>query len=435
MKKLQHHPLAARLPEMTESDFSQLKQSIAAKGGLTDPIVLLDGMILDGRHRDRACEELGIKATYVNYQKSWGDPVEFVISKSSHRNMTTGQKVVVAESFMDDFTQARGKDAKGRSDEYAAMRFAVATQSINRVRQIRKTSPSIYKELRAGLLNVNQAFNRYSTQVRGKAVRKTRLAAESTVALDCKILIGDVIDKLETIPANSVRCIFTDPPYNIGVDYDGDKTGDHRSDQEFIAWCSNWLTECARVLANDGSLFVMMPPRYSSDLHILLTAWGLKYRNTIAWVEHFGAYQEGNFTHCWRPILYFTRTEEFIWNRDARVPSMRQFKYGGDSRANPDGKIPSNVWEASRVQGTACGRVPFAKAPPQLPLSIPEQCILLTTNTGDTVLDPFSGNGTTGIAAAIHGRSYIGIERSKLYAGQSEQWIAHEVARLTKEIK
>lgn len=431
MKKLKAHPLADRLPEMTDSDYQQLKASVLALGKLAEPIVLLDGMILDGRHRYRVCGETGIEPAFVDFKKSWGDPAEFVISKSSHRNMTIGQKAVVAEAFMDDFAKSRGKEIEGRSAEYAGDRFGVARQYVDQVRQIRRASPELFGEIRAGKLNVNQAYNRFRHHDRSKQVRRVRNASASFSIDNCQIIRGDAIDTLDSLPRKLAKCIFIDSPYNIGLKYHGDKTGDRLSDAKFTDWCCQWLQAAVPVLTNDGSIFVMMPPKYAFELHRELTALGLHYRNTIAWVETFGSYQEGNLTECWRPILYFTRSDKFIWNPDVRIASDRQAKYG-DSRANPHGKLVSNVWQIPRVQGTASDRVPFADAPPQLPLEIPRRCILLSTDPGDTVLDCFNGNGTTGVAALLEGRKYIGIEKSKLYAGQSEQWIASQLAKHAK---
>ncbi|HZL37281.1 MAG TPA: site-specific DNA-methyltransferase, partial [Tepidisphaeraceae bacterium] len=64
---------------------------------------------------------------------------------------------------------------------------------------------------------------------------------------------------------------------------------------------------------------------------------------------------------------------------------------------------------------------------------IPERCIRIASDPGDTILDPFNGNGTTGIAALRAGRKYIGIDRSKLYLEQSRKWIATQVAKVKEE--
>lgn len=436
MRKLKIHPLAERLPEMTPEEFAAFKLGVATLGKFTDKIVVLDGKILDGRHRQRAGAELGIEPQYEEltgeqFRRRYGDPAEFVIAKASHRNLTSAQKACIAESFMEDFVAARGDEIKGRSDEYAAERFGVASKYVKIVRQIRAKSPELYDELRSGRLNVNQANNRFRQLGRRSHVRKLA-KIDAPASGDWKIILGDAIEQLQVMPAKSARVIFADPPYNIGLKYHGDKSGDSMGRAEFIDWCSSWLNECARVLSDDGSIFVMIPANYAHTLAVIMGSMecGLQYRDTIAWVERFGPHRESSLTPCWRPILYFTKSDSFIWN-EVREPSDRQEKYG-DKRANPAGKTLTNVWEVARLQGTTNERVPYDDAPPQLPIAVPERAILLASNPGDLVVDPFNGNGTTGVAAVVNGRRYIGIERSKRYRNQAEQWMAGEIARRLK---
>ena len=77
-------------------------------------------------------------------------------------------------------------------------------------------------------------------------------------------------------------------------------------------------------------------------------------------------------------------------------------------------------------------RVPWLgqeKQPPQLPLDLVRRCILLASNPGDVVLDPFNGNGVSGVAALTAQRRYVGIDRSEKYIGQARRWIAAEYER------
>ena len=80
---MQAHPLAAIFPPMAEGQFEALKKDIAEHGQI-DPICILDGKILDGRNRWRACEELGIKPKTQDFNGN-GDPLRFIIAKNLHR--------------------------------------------------------------------------------------------------------------------------------------------------------------------------------------------------------------------------------------------------------------------------------------------------------------------------------------------------------------
>lgn len=79
---LTQHPLSAAFPSMSDADFQALKDDIE-NNGQREPVIVLDGMVLDGWHRYRACVDLGIKATQFTYSE--GDPVGFVLSHNLHR--------------------------------------------------------------------------------------------------------------------------------------------------------------------------------------------------------------------------------------------------------------------------------------------------------------------------------------------------------------
>jgi DNA modification methylase len=220
----------------------------------------------------------------------------------------------------------------------------------------------------------------------------------------------------------------TDPPYNIGKRYHADPHGDAMEDAKFLTWCERWLTECKRVLTPDGSLFVMINGPYAARIEMILRGLEMHRRNTIYWWENNPENQKGNFSDAVRPIHYFTKhTDLFVFHDDVRVDSRRQAI--GDSRGLDAGKIPDNVWIDCRIPGNSKERVPFKDAPPQLPLAIPDRCIRVASDPGDTVLDPFNGNGVTGVAAIANGRKYIGFDRSVKYLKQSRTWIAAQLAK------
>ncbi len=95
MPKLQIHPLANLLPRMTDAEFGALKSDIEQTRAVREPAVLLDGKILDGRHRAQACDELGIELPTIDFDAKWGSPVRYVYSKAVHRNLTDSQKACV----------------------------------------------------------------------------------------------------------------------------------------------------------------------------------------------------------------------------------------------------------------------------------------------------------------------------------------------------
>jgi DNA modification methylase len=414
---------------MSDAEYSSLLAWMR-DGGKVEPIVLHENKVLDGRHRLRAHLELGTRPRFIKFDPAWGDPIEWVIGVNSHRSKSDGQRAYEAAKFMSDLARLRRKsaaDLDGRASELAATRFGVSPRQVEYARVLMKRAPKLFGKLGTDrTYNVNRAMQEHNRHLRARLHRSAVAAAPADMH-NCDLRLGDVVERLEEIPSKSVRVIFGDSPYNLKKHYHGDKSGDARTDAEFLAWCRAWLAGCARVLAADGSLFVMMNNRYAGRLESILRELGLHWRNTIYWWENNPENQRGNFSDAVRQILYFTRDRNsFVWNDDVRVDSRRNAI--GDKRGLDAGKIPDNVWIDCRIPGNSGERVPFRDAPPQLPVAIPERCILIASEPGDTILDPFNGNGTTAVAALTHGRRYIGIDRSRKYLEQSRRWISAQLA-------
>lgn len=243
--------------------------------------------------------------------------------------------------------------------------------------------------------------------------------------MTCTILPGDCLESLQTLERESVDLVVTDPPYNIGIDYGYGPDSDRRRDYDL--WCERWIGWCYRALKPHGSLWIISGQEYGAFIDIAIQNAGMTVRNRITWHETFGVYCQKKFGRCSRPIYYAVKNQKrFTFNADAvTIPSARQAKYA-DKRANPAGKIMGDVWQVNRVCGTFRERV--AGVPTQLPEELVERIISVSSNPGDTILDPFAGSGTTLAVAARLGRSGIGCELNPEYAKIAEARIARAVA-------
>jgi site-specific DNA-methyltransferase (adenine-specific) len=244
--------------------------------------------------------------------------------------------------------------------------------------------------------------------------------------LDWSVIEGDCVEAMGGMEAGSARLVFADPPYNIGVDYGDGAKGDRLPADRYLGWCRRWMTASARLLTPDGSLWAMSDPRWAGHFQCLLEDVGLHYRETIIWHETFGVYCEGKFGQDHRALFRFTRHPRRQVFHPERVPSARQSKYG-DKRANPLGRVPSNVWTISRVCGTFGERLP--DFPTQLPLDLLRCGVTTASDPGDLVLDPFSGSATTGVAALESGRRYLGIESRGAFAAASRSRLSEAARR------
>jgi site-specific DNA-methyltransferase (adenine-specific) len=233
---------------------------------------------------------------------------------------------------------------------------------------------------------------------------------------------------MHRLQAGSVPLIFADPPYNQGIDY-GEHYNDPMNPSEYRAWSLKWMCACVRLLAPDGTMFLLKRKEWAAHSELLLMKAGLRIRDRITWYETFGVNCTNRYNRTSRVLFWCTKNpKRFTFNRSAVTrPSDRQTKYN-DKRANPDGKVWDDVWTISRVAGTFKERI--KGFPTQLPLALLRPIVGAHSNPGDLVLDPFSGTATTGAACIELGRHYLGIEKSANYAELSRRRLASTTPRL-----
>lgn len=216
--------------------------------------------------------------------------------------------------------------------------------------------------------------------------------------------------------------IFADPPFNIGYKYD--KYHDKKESTNYIAWTKDWMAACKKVLKPHGSFYIAIGDDYAANVRIIGEELGMFLRNWIIWHYTFGQQTKNKFARSHTHIFYFVNDKKnFTFNDKAiRVLSDRQLIYE-DSRANPAGKMPNDVWtEYSRVCGTFKERAGWH--PCQMPEDLLMRIIAASSNRGDCVLDPFCGSGTTAAAACILGRNYASIDMSEKYVENTRKRLA-----------
>lgn len=208
--------------------------------------------------------------------------------------------------------------------------------------------------------------------------------------------------------------IFADPPYflsNDGISYqagkivsvnkgDWDKGGTPKHIREFN---HDWIALCREKLKDNGTIWISGTYHNFFAVANCLTDLGFKILNVITWAK---TNPPPNIS-----CRYFTYSTEFIiWAR--KWPKRpHQFNYEMMRQLN-GGKQMTDVW---RLPAIAPWEKTCGKHPTQKPLSIMSRIILASTNAGDWIFDPFAGSSTTGIAANLLNRRFLGIEREQEY--------------------
>ncbi|NDG19432.1 MAG: site-specific DNA-methyltransferase [Betaproteobacteria bacterium] len=304
--------------------------------------------------------------------------------------------------------------------EARAAEAKVSPATMARADQIAKR-PDLERKVVAGEMKPAEALREIRSTKRRQeleeAAAKAAVERHESDRPNWSILNVDVMDGLESVrdEHGPARLIFTDPPYNIGIDYGGGAKADRLDDDEYMSWFSNWLALCWECLTEDGSAWVMIGDEYAAEYAVAIKEAGFTIRSWIKWYETFGVNCSNKFNRTSRHIFYAVKDpSSFVFNQEAVTrPSDRQTKYG-DSRAASGGKLWDDVWQIPRLTGTCSERIP--DFPTQLPLALVEPIVLCASMPGDLVVDPFNGSGTTGVASVRNGRKYIGIEKSEAFA-------------------
>ncbi|MEM6798072.1 MAG: DNA methyltransferase [Planctomycetota bacterium] len=263
---------------------------------------------------------------------------------------------------------------------------------------------------------------------------------------------GDCLELLRGLEAESVNLAFADPPFNIGFKYD--EYQDDHADEDYIAWCCDWMSELHRVLKPTGSFWLAIGDEFAADLRVKAhREVGFTPRNWVVWYYTFGQNCTRKFNRSHVHLFHFVKDEEqHTFNAQdplVRVPSARALVYG-DKRANPTGRLPDDTWmlnpgwalrpqdlrddaEAfqpmddtwyfSRVAGTFKERQGFHGC--QMPEQLLGRIVRISSSPGDLVLDPFSGSGTTLAVAKKLGRRWLGFDISEDYVTYASERVAN----------
>ena len=313
-------------------------------------------------------------------------------------------------------------NTNARTAERLAEFSNTSGSSIDRTKAVRENAPDLFEQMQNGEIKTNTAYNEMRKREKTKQLEEKANANQQLQDQpEWTLIHDDVIGGLASVRSHHslARLICSDPPYNVGIDYGNGNAADRLPDGEYMAWVSQWLSECVDLLTDDGSLWVMIGDEYAAEYCLALKDCGLKVRSWIKWYETFGVNCSHNFNRTSRHIFYCVRdSQNFVFNEGAATcESARQAKYN-DKRANQGGKLLDDVWTIPRLTGTCSERLP--DFPTQLPLELVRRIVLCASEPGDLVLDPFNGSGTTGVACVESGRRYIGIDKSETFITKAD---------------
>lgn len=256
------------------------------------------------------------------------------------------------------------------------------------------------------------------------------------------IVQGDAIEKMRDLDSASVQAVIADPPYYNVLKEDWDTQWEQVSD--YLEWSQAWVSHCIRILRDDGLCFIcgQLGKREHGFLH-LMSQLCLKYQfhDLIIWDRVVG-YNErrDSLTPAYEMILVLRKSNTVKFRKDrVRIPYdaktiemyLRDKRYKDrDARLKHllEGKYATNILSVPSLKGSSkekCGH------PSQKPIELVKKLVLMSTDKGDVVLDPFLGSGTTAVVAEETGRSWIGIEKDSNYCQMAQKRIKNLRSKLT----
>jgi len=249
---------------------------------------------------------------------------------------------------------------------------------------------------------------------------------KGSLKVDC-IHEGDCIEIMRTLPDESIDLIFADPPYNLQLDQElwrpnqtrvegvKDEWDQFDNFQSYDEFSKSWLTECRRVLKIDGSIWVIGTYHNIFRLGTIMQDLEFWFLNDIIWIKT-------NPMPNFRGVRYTNAHETLIWACKQKKGKYT-FNYHAMKSINEGLQMRSD-WHLPLCTGKERIKVNGKKAhSTQKPEALLYRIIVSSSNSGDIVLDPFFGTGTTGVVAKKLQRHWIGIEKNAKYVKLAQERI------------
>ena len=240
-----------------------------------------------------------------------------------------------------------------------------------------------------------------------------------------RILCGETIDVMKTLPDGSVDLVFADPPYNLqlggdlhrpdnskvqAVDEDWDKFDCFG---HYDSFCDQWLREARRLLKPNGAIWVIGSYHNIFRLGTILQNLGFWILNDVVWRKSnpMPNFHGTRLTNAHETLIWASKSDnsKYTFNYEA----LKELNEGLQMRSD---------WVIPICNGKERIKDHDGKKahPTQKPEALLHRILIASSNQGDLILDPFFGTGTTGAVAKKLKRKFLGIERNENYVRVAE---------------
>lgn len=265
-----------------------------------------------------------------------------------------------------------------------------------------------------------------------------------------KIIQGNCVKVMANLPESCVDLIVTSPPYNVGIDYDS--YDDKKSMEDYWQFTKDWLSESYRILKDDGRIAVNIPYEvnvqdrggrilFMSEFYQIMKNLGFKFYGLVDLDENSPHRSKTTAWGSWMspssPYIYNPKECVILAYKKDRIKKVKgepQWKGELVDLEQEDGTIKQKMMyqeeDKKEFMSLVYGQWEyFADTKQQtkatFSMDIPMNAIKILTYKNDIVLDPFTGSGTSLVAAEVSGRRWLGIELSENYTKVAKERVQH----------
>jgi len=473
------HPLADLFPEMPEDEYEALRDDIK-KYGQRDAILLANGQwILDGRHRYKACLELGISPRFRGVTGTDAELVALVVSHNlRRRHLSDRQRAMIAAEIA---TYAHGGNRKNQDANWrlenvnratAAKLFDVSEKSVERAAQVvEHGTPELVQAVKQDKIAVSTAaaiaeapkreqkqivalddekqivkrakeINARKRAERAEMRRNDLIAKADTFMLEGPSHAADGIaihnldarNLLDVVAPDSAQLVITSPPYNCGMPYDAHD--DNLPLNEYTDLLGSVFARCYAALCDGGRIAVVVPfgmqrtpwEPFAPRIHAILSECGFVSRGWIVWNKGTAGNSTawGSFRSFTNPalrdevecIIVMHKGSDTLPAASEQLQADAYGKFAPYLRdPNYFGELTQNVWNVQPETGL------HGAHPAPFPVLIAQRLMHLYAPHGSLVLDPFAGSGTVGVAAKKNGYRAALLDVSPVYCALARERI------------
>lgn len=301
------HPLAAMFPPMTDGEFSALVEDIR-QHGQKEPVLMFEGLVVDGRHRWSACAVLCIEPQSMEWSGDEEALIRHIVSTNLHRrHLSPTDRALLAVSYAN---LPRGtnrhsvldpsRDGSSLRQRDAAALFGVSDASITRAKRIAaKGSQELVAALRGGEISLAEAARvanlpkeaqneilQAAAAIRGRKIVEKRERLRGTVEASLNAVP-------DTLPQGRFQVVIADFPFDYGSSRNATSNADPKHHYPTMPLADIAALRIGDILADDALLMLWSPSMFLADVIEMLPAFGCRYHSTATWSKKRGVVGAG----------------------------------------------------------------------------------------------------------------------------------------------